>query len=104
MLEQMIRNWWVMALRGVLAIIFGVMAFAWPRLTLTAVIWLWGSYALVDGVLSVAAAVRAAERQQHWVMLLLRGLAGIAAGIIAYVWTGLTAVVLVYLVAAWAIV
>lgn len=104
MLEQMVRNWWVMALRGVLAIIIGIIAFSWPRITLVALVWLWGSYALADGVFALIAAVRAAGRQQRWVMLVLRGMTGIAAGIIAFAWTGMTAVVLVYLIAAWAIV
>jgi uncharacterized membrane protein HdeD (DUF308 family) len=93
-----------MALRGALAIVIGVIALVWPRLTLLSVVWLWGSYALVDGVFAAFAAVRAAGHLQPWLMLLLRGVTGIAAGIIAFVWTRMTAIVLVYLIAAWAIV
>ena len=104
MLEQLTRHWWVLALRGVLAILFAVIAFSRPGVTLVALVWVWGAYAFVDGVFALIAAVRAAEHHQRWGMLLLEGVTGIAAGIIAFVWTGITALVLVYLIAAWAIV
>jgi uncharacterized membrane protein HdeD (DUF308 family) len=104
MLEQMIRNWWVLALRGVVAILFGVIAFSQPGITLTALVWTWGAYALVDGVCALVSAVRAATSYQRWGMLLLEGVAGIAAGIVAFGWTGITALTLLYLIAAWAIV
>lgn len=104
MLEQICRHWWIMALRGVVAILFGVIAFCQPTITLVALVWLWGSYALVDGVFTLFASIRAAEQGRRWGMLLLEGIFGIAAGIIAFAWTGITAVTLLYLVAAWAIV
>jgi len=104
MLDQLVRHWWVLALRGVVAILFAVIAFSWPGITLVALVWLWGTYAFLDGVFALTASVRAAESHQRWGMLLLEGLTGIAAGIIAFVWTGMTALVLVYLIAAWAIV
>jgi uncharacterized membrane protein HdeD (DUF308 family) len=104
MLEQLTRNWWMVALRGVLAILFAVIAFGWPGITVVALVWLWGAYAFVDGVFALIASVRAAEQDQRWGMLLLEGISGIAAGIIAFAWTGMTALVLVYLIAAWAIV
>jgi uncharacterized membrane protein HdeD (DUF308 family) len=104
MLEQLIRHWWVLMLRGILAILFAVIAFSWPGITLTALVWTWGAYALVDGIFTLLAAVRAAEQHQRWGMLVLEGICGIAAGIIAFTWTGITALVMVYLVAAWAIV
>ena len=104
MLGQLTRHWWVLALRGLVAILFAVIAFGWPGITLMALVWLWGAYAIVDGVFAIVASVRAAERHQRWGMLLLAGICGIAAGFIAYLWTGITALVLVYLIAAWAIV
>jgi uncharacterized membrane protein HdeD (DUF308 family) len=104
MLEHLARNWWTLALRGVLAIVFAVLAFAWPGITLVALVWLWGAYAFVDGIFTVLAAIRSAERERPWGMLLLVGLAGIAAGVIAFVWTGITALAMAYLIAAWAIV
>jgi uncharacterized membrane protein HdeD (DUF308 family) len=104
MLEQLTRHWWVLALRGVVAILFALIAFSRPGITLIALVWLWGAYAFIDGVFAAVAAVRAAEHNQRWGMLLLEGICGIAAGIIAFAWTGMTALVLVYLIAAWAIV
>jgi uncharacterized membrane protein HdeD (DUF308 family) len=104
MLEQLTRHWWVLALRGVVAILFALIAFSRPGITLVALVWLWGAYAFVDGVFGVIAAVRSAEQHQRWGMLLLEGISGIAAGIIAFAWTGITALVLVYLIAGWAIV
>jgi uncharacterized membrane protein HdeD (DUF308 family) len=104
MLDQLVRHWWVLALRGVLAILFAVIAFSRPGVTLIALVWVWGAYAFVDGVFALIASVRAAEHHQRWGMLLLEGISGIAAGIIAFVWTGITALALVFLIAAWAIV
>jgi uncharacterized membrane protein HdeD (DUF308 family) len=104
MLDQLVRHWWVLALRGILAILFAVIAFSRPGITVIALVWLWGAYAFVDGVFALIAAVRSAEQHQRWAMLLLEGISGIAAGIIAFAWTGITALVLVYLIAAWAIV
>jgi uncharacterized membrane protein HdeD (DUF308 family) len=104
MLEQLTRHWWALALRGVLAILFALIAFSRPGVTLVALVWVWGTYAFLDGVFALVAAIRAAESHQRWGMLLLEGISGIAAGIVAFAWTGLTALVLVYLIAAWAIV
>lgn len=104
MLEQLTRNWWALALRGVVAILFALIAFSQPGITLVALVWLWGAYALVDGVFAVLTGVRAAGQHERWGMLLLEGISGIAAGLIAFAWTGITALVLVYLIAAWAIV
>lgn len=104
MLEQLTRHWWVVALRGVLAILFALIAFAWTGITLLALVWLWGAYALVDGIFAVVAAIRAVDLHQRWGMLLLEGICGIAAGIIAFAWPGITALVLALLMAVWAIV
>jgi uncharacterized membrane protein HdeD (DUF308 family) len=104
MLEQLSRNWWTLLVRGIVAILLAVIAFSQPGTTVTALVWLWGAYALADGVFVVIASVRAAGQHQRWGMLLLQGLSGIAAGIIAFAWPAITALVLVYLIAAWAIV
>jgi uncharacterized membrane protein HdeD (DUF308 family) len=58
MLHQLTRHWWVLAVRGALAILFGVIAFAWPGITVAALVLLWGAYAFVDGVFALVAAVR----------------------------------------------
>jgi uncharacterized membrane protein HdeD (DUF308 family) len=96
------HHWWVFAVRGAAAMLFGVMAFIWPMSTLAALVLLWGAYALVDGVLAVVSAMRAG--QDHRLLLMLEGLAGIGAGIVTFVWPGLTAMALLYIIAAWALV
>ena len=97
------RNWWAIALRGVAAIIFGLVALMMPRITMAALILLFGAYALVEGIFNVIAAVRGHSGAPRW-FLLLEGVVSIAAGLVAFVWPGLTALVLLYVIAAWAIV
>src|SRR5215510_400589 len=100
----LIRNWWALALRGALAVLFGVVAFVMPGLTVAFLIALFGAYALIDGVLAIVAGVKAAERHERFGSLLLRGILGIAAGLVAFILPGATAVVLTLMIAAWAIV
>jgi uncharacterized membrane protein HdeD (DUF308 family) len=95
------RHWWAFALRGVAAILFGILAFVWPGLTLAALVLLWGAYALVDGILALVSAVR--THDDHRWGLVLEGVVGIGAGIATFAWPGLTALVLVYIIAAWAL-
>jgi uncharacterized membrane protein HdeD (DUF308 family) len=104
MVTQLARNWWVVALRGVLGILFGLMAFLWPGITLAVLVIFFGAYALVDGVFLVVAALHAAGEHERWWVLLLQGLAGIAAGLVTFFWPGITAVALLIVIAAWAIV
>ncbi len=98
-LGDLSRDWWTLALRGLAAVIFGVLAFFWPGLTLAVLIWLWGLFVLVDGVMAVIAGGRG-----HWWALLLFGLLAIAAGLIALFQPGLTALALLFVIAAWALV
>ena len=105
MITTLARNWGVLALRGLCAIIFGILAFVWPGITLGALVLLYGAYALVDGILAIIAAVSKREGSGlPWWALLLQGLLGIAAGIVTFAWPGITALVLLFLIAAWAIV
>jgi uncharacterized membrane protein HdeD (DUF308 family) len=99
--ETAARHWWAFALRGVVAILFGVLAFAWPGVTLTVLVLFWGAFALVDGVLALVAAFRT-DHDHRW-GLLLEGVVGIGAGIVTFVWPGLTALVLLYIIAVWAL-
>lgn len=98
------RNWWAIAIRGVLGIVVGVVAFIMPAATMLALVLLFAAYVLVDGVFSIVAAVRAARQRDRWGLLVLEGLADIAAGAIALVWPGITVLAFVLLVAAWALV
>jgi uncharacterized membrane protein HdeD (DUF308 family) len=102
--QVLARNWWALALRGVFAIVFGLIAWLMPGITLYALVLLFGAYSFVDGIFGVAAAVRAAEHHTRWGWLLVEGIAGILTGIIAFVVPGITALVLLYLIAAWALV
>lgn len=102
-LETLARYWWAFILRGVVAILFGIAAWVWPGLTLTALIILFGAYALVDGIFAVVAGILSARENRRWWTEVLVGVAGIVAGIATWVWPGLTALALLYLIAAWAI-
>jgi uncharacterized membrane protein HdeD (DUF308 family) len=105
MLQLLSKTWWVFVLRGVLAILFGIAAFVMPGVTLAALILIYAVYALMDGAFALVAAFsrRSAGEGFPWSVLLI-GLAGIFAGIIAFVYPGATALVLLYLIAAWHIV
>jgi uncharacterized membrane protein HdeD (DUF308 family) len=98
------RNWWSLVLRGVLGIILGVITFVWPGITLTALVFLFAGYALLDGALSLAGALRAAEAHERWGALLFEGIVGILAAFVTALWPAITALALVFVIAAWAIV
>jgi len=98
------NHWWAIALRGAIAILFGVLAAMMPKLTLYVLVLMFGGYALVEGVFTVVAAISQRRTEKHWWALLLEGLVSIVAGLIAIFMPGLTALWLVYLIAAWAIV
>ena len=97
-------SWSALALRGVLAILFGLLVFVWPGLTLWVLILFFGANALVDGVLALVAAVRGGASGARWWGMLIEGILGVATGIITFLWPALTALVLLYVIAAWAIV
>jgi uncharacterized membrane protein HdeD (DUF308 family) len=98
------RNWWALVLRGLFAVLFGIMALAWPGITLGALVLLYGAYALADGVFAIAAVMAGRTGGRPWWSLLVEGLVGIAVGIMTFAWPGITALVLLYLIAAWAFV
>jgi uncharacterized membrane protein HdeD (DUF308 family) len=96
------RHWWAFALRGVAAVAFGVLAFAWPGITLATLVLLFGAFALVNGIMAIISAIRSGG-DHLWVLLLEGGL-GILAGIAVFSWPAITALVLLYLIGAWAII
>jgi uncharacterized membrane protein HdeD (DUF308 family) len=100
----LVRNWWALALRGVLAVLVGVVAFVLPGVTLAVLIALFGVYALVDGFLSIVAGVKAAEHHERFGSLLWRGIVGIAAGLAALALPAVTAIALTLIIGVWAIV
>ncbi len=97
-------NWWALALRGLLAVLFGITAFIMPGLTLAVLVVLYGAYALVDGVFAVVASLAGRTFGTPWWAMLIRGLLGIAVGIMTFVWPGITELALLYIIAAWAVV
>ena len=103
LLHALAKNWWLEVLRGVAAIIFGILAFAWPGITLLTLVLFWGAFALVDGVLAIIAAVKGGNPMPRW-WLAIVGIAGLAAGAVTFLMPGLTALVLVTFIAVWAIV
>jgi len=100
----MARSWWVWLLRGIAAIVFGIIAFVSPAATLLALVIVFGIYAIFDGVLAVVTAFQIREVAKHWWVVLLEGLAGILFGIIALVYPLITAGALLLLIAFWAVV
>jgi len=100
MLHTLARNWWALALRGLMAVLFGLVTFFLPGITLVTLVLLFGAYALVDGIVNVIAFVRVASHQ--WA-LLIEGVIGVVAGILTFVWPAITALVLLYLIAFWAV-
>jgi uncharacterized membrane protein HdeD (DUF308 family) len=101
--DTLSRNWWVVLLRGVAGILFGVFTFLAPGISLAALVLLYGAWAFADGVLAIATAVRRRGEADRWWVLVLQGVLGIAAGVVTLFWPAITALVLLYVIAAWAI-
>jgi len=105
LLSALADYWWLLLLRGLAAIAFGILAFLWPGLTLVTLTLVWGAYALADGILALWAALAAngGETGRRW-WLALGGVVSILAGLVAFFYTGMTALILLMFIAAWAIV
>ena len=102
MISSYMGDWRLIALRGVAAILFGLGALIWPDVTLWALVLMWGAFALVDGVGAVTAAIAGGGVVRHRGWLAFRGLVGIAAGVVTFIWPSITALALLYVIAAWA--
>jgi uncharacterized membrane protein HdeD (DUF308 family) len=102
-LHALAQNWWLLMLRGLAGIIFGVLAFAWPGITLLTMIIFYGAYALMDGIFAIGAAFRGGDAGARWWLILI-GILGIAAGLLTFLWPGLTALVLAMFIGIWSLV
>ncbi|MEV6849673.1 HdeD family acid-resistance protein [Actinoplanes sp. NPDC051411] len=105
MLDTLSQLWWATVLRGVAAVIFGLLALVWPAATLLVLVIFFGAYVLVDGLLNVATAIaggRGDAGSRAWVAV--QGLAGIVIGVLTFAWPGVTTLALLWLIAAWAVV
>jgi uncharacterized membrane protein HdeD (DUF308 family) len=100
MLQTLTANWWALALRGLVAVLFGLLTLLLPGITLVTLVFLFGAYALVDGVFNFIGFFRVASHQ--WA-LLGEGVIGIVAGFLTFAWPAITAFALLYLIAFWAI-
>ncbi len=103
-LSAIASRWWALVVRGLAAIAFGVLVIAAPGIGLLALVYLWGAYALADGVFNIVLAVRGARTVRGWGWFLFEGICSIAAGVVTVVWPGITALGLLVVIALWAIV
>jgi len=104
MLTSISRNWWLVALRGALAVVFGIAAFVWPGITFGVLVLLFGAYAFIDGVVVLGFGLMAAGDHEQWWPLVLGGIVGIAVGVMTFMRPVAMALALVYVIGAWAIV
>jgi uncharacterized membrane protein HdeD (DUF308 family) len=103
MLLEIARKWWVLLIHGVCAIIFGILAFIWPGITLFALVTLFGIYCLIDGITAIGVAFAPRATGKVWWQMLFVGILAIIAGVTAFFWPGITAVSLLLIIAFWAI-
>ena len=102
--EVLAERWWAVGLRGLLAIIFGLLCLLTPGIAVGALVLLFAVYMLVDGVFAIISGIRAARSGERWGLLILEGVVDLAAGALAVIWPAITLVALVWIVAIWAIV
>jgi uncharacterized membrane protein HdeD (DUF308 family) len=100
---QMFRNWWMYLVRGLFAVLFGILAIISPSSTELALVLLFGAYVLMDGALAVAAGIASYRSFDRWWAVLLEGVTGIVIGVMTFFWPTITALALVYFIAIWAV-
>ena len=104
MSQLLAQNWWALALRGVFAIVFALIAFFSPGATLLSLVWVFAAYMLVDGVVEIVSGIRAATEHQRWGLLILGGILNILVGVVAFMMPGLTVLFFVTLMAVWSLI
>jgi uncharacterized membrane protein HdeD (DUF308 family) len=102
--EVLAERWWVVGLRGLLGIVFGLICLFVPAAAILSLVLLFSAYMLVDGVFGIYSAIKAARNGDRWGLLILEGIVDIAAGVIAFIWPAITAVAFVLIIAIWALV
>jgi uncharacterized membrane protein HdeD (DUF308 family) len=98
------RNWWAVLLRGVAAIVFGLIALSMPGVTIATLVLVFAAYMLVDGVFAIVSAIRAARRGERWGLFVLEGVADLVAGAVALLLPGAALIAFIALTAVWALV
>lgn len=98
------RNWWLLLVRGLVAIVFALLTWAQPGVSLAALVLVFGIYVLADGLLGVWSAIAKRRDNRHWWLLLLWGLVGIVVGVMTFTMPGITGLVLLMYIAAWAVI
>jgi uncharacterized membrane protein HdeD (DUF308 family) len=103
MLSVFFRYWWLLLLRGIVAILFGVLAFVWPGMTLTTLVLFFGAYVFVNGAILIMNAIGSRKQKDDWWVLLIEGLLGVGVGIMTAFAPGITGIALLLYIAAWAL-
>jgi uncharacterized membrane protein HdeD (DUF308 family) len=98
------NNWWLVAIRGVLAIVFGIVALVLPGAAMLALVAVFAAYSFIDGIFNIALAVRGARHHERWALFLVNGMAGLLIGLAAVLMPGLTVLVFVFMIALWALI
>lgn len=104
MFTQIFRNWWMLAVRGVIGIVFGIAALIWPESAMLALVLLFGAFVMLDGIFAIAFSIASQGYFEHWWGILFEGLTGIIIGILTFVWPNITALILLYFISAWAVI
>lgn len=102
--EVLAGHWWAVGLRGLIGIIFGLICIFVPAAAILTLIIFFAAYMLVDGVLALVSGIKAARNGKRWGLLILEGIVDLAAGGIAFIWPGITAIAFVILIGIWAVI
>lgn len=101
--HSLARNWWLITLRGLFAILCGLAIFTWPTLTLTALMLLFAAFLITDGILAIVAGLSRYHESQRWWLLLIEGSAGILTGLLIFLSSSFAASTMLYLITVWAV-
>lgn len=104
MLRVYATQWWALLIRGIAAVVFGILALVWPGLTVGMLVILFGAYVLVDGIFTLVHAFTGRNEIQRWWMVAIEGISGMILGLLVLFWPQITALVLLYFIAAWAVI